>query len=253
MPRQPRQHSATGIYHVMLRGVNRQRLFEDNDDYQHFLDCLAHAQRHSGVTLFAYVMMSNHVHLLVEEGWESVSVTVKRLAVRYAGWFNRKYDRVGHLFQDRFVSKVVDDDGYFLMVLLYIHLNPVVAGLCARPDQYAWSSRRTFGHPGCLVDMDRLEEIVPMEAVIRGEAQPEAVGSMDVMAYEEETGRLTDAQVWDVVAERSGVATGSDFQRLPKERQRDVVRLLRSRQVPIRQISRVTGVNRNLVFRWGSM
>jgi len=237
----------------MLRGINRQRIFEEPADYQRFLGCLAQVQEDSDMTIFAYALMSNHVHLLIEEGWEKVSVTIKRLAVRYAGWFNKKYDRVGHLFQDRFVSRAVDDDGYFLMALLYIHFNPVVGGLCARPDQYLWSSRRTLGQSESLVDVDRLEQIVPMKTVVEeeGRYEPAKVDPRDVLIYPEEPRHVGDAEAWSLVSQVSGVASGAEFQRLSVEEQERAVRAVRAQCVSIRQLSRLTGLSRYLISRWG--
>jgi len=254
MARQPRRRSETGIYHIMLRGINRQRIFEEPADYQHFLGCLERVQEDSGAIIYAYALMSNHVHLLIGEGREALSITVKRLAVRYAGWFNRKYDRVGHLFQDRFASRPVNDDGYFLMALMYIHFNPVTGGLCSHPDQYLWSSRRMLGRPGSLVDLASLERIVPLEVILQeeGRYEPARVDPRDVLTYPEENRHVSDPEAWNLITHESGAASGTDFQRLPAEEQEQVVRRVRSQRVSIRQLSRLTGLNRGLICRWGS-
>jgi len=253
MARQPRRRSETGIYHIMLRGINRQRIFEEYADYQYFLECLERVQEDSGAIIYAYALMSNHVHLLIGEGREALSITMKRLTVRYAGWFNRKYDRVGHLFQDRFASRPVNDDGYFLMALMYIHFNPVVGGLCEHPEQYLWSSRRTLGRPGSLVDLASLERIVPLADVLREEGRYEPAKSdpHDVLAYPEESGHLHDTEVWNMISQESGAGSGAEFQHLPIELQERVVRMVRSQRASIRQISRLTGLNRGTICRWG--
>ena len=110
MPRQPRQTSGTEIYHVMMRGINRQNIFEDQEDYVRFLtfmqqmleplDDLGNRQPPL-CTFYAYCLMSNHVHLLIKTHHEDIGATIKHLAVMYAFYFNRKYSRAGHLFQDR--------------------------------------------------------------------------------------------------------------------------------------------------------
>ena len=252
MPRRPRQASSTGIYHIMVRGVNRQHIFDQPADYEFFIDCLRKTLELSGASVYSYCLMSNHVHLLLEEGREPVSVTMKRLGVRYAGWFNRKYDRVGHLFQDRYTSKAVTDDAYFLTVLTYIHFNPVKAGLCTRPEEYRWSSRPTLGQPSSIVDVDRLKELVRLEAMSQVEEthNPEET-SQDVLAYEETPPRRTDDDVRQEILEMTGTDSVSSFQCLQAGRQTEVVRRLRSRGVPIRQVSRVTGLNSTLVFKLG--
>ncbi len=103
--------SGTGIYHVMLRGINRQDIFEEQEDYQQFLirlqnlvDPIDDNGEHipSYFHVYAYCLMSNHVHLLLRERTESISISLKRLTVSYAAYYNKRYQRVGHLFQDRY-------------------------------------------------------------------------------------------------------------------------------------------------------
>ena len=134
MPRQSRQPSGTGIYHVMLRGINRQDIFEEQEDYQQFLirlqnlvDPIDDNGEHipSYFHVYAYCLMSNHVHLLLCERTESISISLKRLTVSYAAYYNKRYQRVGHLFQDRFKSEPVNDIEYFVTLLRYVHQNHV--------------------------------------------------------------------------------------------------------------------------------
>ena len=149
MSRKPRVLSQTGIYHVMLRGVNRQPIFEQEDDYQKFVFIL-----HDMVSpkdefkrpmpprcaIYAYCLMPNHVHLLIQEKEESIAEVMKKVATRYAMYFNYKYEHYGHLFQDRFKSEPVNDEAYFLTFLQYIHQNPVAGRLCRQIEDYGWSS-----------------------------------------------------------------------------------------------------------------
>lgn len=149
MPRQPRQTSGTEIYHVMMRGINRQNIFEDQEDYVRFLtfmqqmleplDDLGNRQPPL-CTFYAYCLMSNHVHLLIKTHHEHIGATIKHLAVVYAMYFNHKYSRAGHLFQDRFKSEPVNDMAYFTTLLRYIHQNPLKAGIVQNVSDYAWSS-----------------------------------------------------------------------------------------------------------------
>ena len=138
MVRQLRKQSATGIHHVMLRGINRQRIFEDSEDYRmfiHYLYKIAKPKTDSGqplpayATFYAYCLMDNHVHLLIREGSEPLSSSIKRIAAAYARYYNTKYEHYGHLFQDRFKSEPVNDEAYFFTLFRYIHQNPVAAGL----------------------------------------------------------------------------------------------------------------------------
>ena len=102
MPRKPRQLSSTGIYHVILRSVNQHIIFEEISDYQKFLYILSDCKSYFDVSIYAYCLMDNHIHLLLKEGEEDISVTMKRLEISYVQWYNKKYDRTGPLFQNRY-------------------------------------------------------------------------------------------------------------------------------------------------------
>ena len=140
MARQARQKSISGIYHIILRGINRQVIFEDCDDKLKFLECLSYYRKACDYTVYGYCLMDNHVHLLIRESNEEIVSIMKRICVRYVAWYNRKYDRCGHLFQDRFKSEIVEDDAYLLVVLRYIHQNPLKVGLVHSLSDYRDSS-----------------------------------------------------------------------------------------------------------------
>ena len=149
MPRTARPIATSGIYHIMLRGINRQDIFTDDTDRQRFLQLLEQLpQDYTPIgerlpdtcTLYAYCLMSNHVHLLYRQGTEEVDQSMKRLEVSYAQYFNKKYGRTGHFFQDRFKSEPCEDFSYFLTLLRYIHQNPIKAGITHFAEEYPWSS-----------------------------------------------------------------------------------------------------------------
>ena len=125
MPRVAREKSKTGIYHIILRAVNRQIIFEEDEDAIKFLETLERYKETSGYEIYAYCLMGNHVHILLKEGKEDLGVTMRRIGASYVYWYNWKYERVGHLFQDRYKSEVVETEKYLLAVLRYIHQNPL--------------------------------------------------------------------------------------------------------------------------------
>ena len=144
MPRTPRLKSQSGIYHIMLRGINQQIIFEDDEDYIKFIDTLKSYKAISGYEVFAYCLMSNHVHILLKVGKEDLDVIMKRIAGSYVYWYNWKYYRKGHLFQDRFKSEPIDDNEYFFTVLRYIHRNPLKAGITEKIDEYKYCSYNEY-------------------------------------------------------------------------------------------------------------
>jgi REP element-mobilizing transposase RayT len=119
----------------MIRGINRQAIFEDDEDRIRFIDTLREYKDISKYEIYGYCLMDNHIHLLIKEIDESISLIIKRISSSYVHWYNTKYERLGHLFQERFRSEVVEDDGYFLTVLRYIHQNPVKAKIAENVGQ----------------------------------------------------------------------------------------------------------------------
>ena len=140
MPRQRRKLSKTGIYHVMLRGNERKSLFPEEEDYRKFLQVLTHKKRDDSFLLYAYCLMSNHIHLLIREKRQNISQIMKRINIAYAYYFNKKYNRVGHVFQDRFKSESIEEENYLLSVIRYIHHDPLQAKMVSDPIFYPWSS-----------------------------------------------------------------------------------------------------------------
>ena len=114
MPRGPRVKSISGIYHVMLRGANRQEIFHDDIDCMRFLEIIEKYKKVSGMKVYAWCLMNNHVHLLLKEGIEDLSITMKRIGVSYVTYYNLKYNTSGHLFQDRFRSENVESNVIFI-------------------------------------------------------------------------------------------------------------------------------------------
>lgn len=128
----------------MLRGINREMFFLDADDYSMFLKALIDSNRECSFELYCYCLMGNHIHLLIKPVSEELSIVMKRICCRFVYRYNRKYHRIGPLFQDRFKSEPVESEEYFKTVLRYIIHNPVKAGLTSEPDGYIWSSHRAL-------------------------------------------------------------------------------------------------------------
>ena len=159
MARTARTVGDSGIYHVMLRGINRQRIFEDDEDRDRFLEILKKSREKDGFDLIAWCLMPNHVHLLIKENEVKLGTIFRRIGASYVYWYNGKYERTGHLFQDRYKSEPVEDDAFFLTVIRYIHRNPVKAGLCERPEEYEYSSLKKYFEEDGLHDSGMVREM----------------------------------------------------------------------------------------------
>ena len=145
MPRRAREKSATGIYHIMLRGIDKRDVFLDDEDRMQFIENIIKAKQVGKFELYGYCLMDNHIHMLINEG-EPIGITIKRITVGYVGWHNRKYERTGHLFQNRYTSEPVETESYLLTVLRYIHQNPVKARIVKKVEDYQWSSYYQYYH-----------------------------------------------------------------------------------------------------------
>jgi REP element-mobilizing transposase RayT len=132
------------FYHVLSRGNERKEIFRDEKDYLRFLDTLGRMVDRFKLEAHAYVLMRNHFHLLVQTKEANLSRAIQWLGVSYSVWFNRRHQRSGHLFQGRFKNFLIEDDRYFTAMCLYIHGNPLRAGMVKRLSEYRWSSYQVY-------------------------------------------------------------------------------------------------------------
>jgi REP element-mobilizing transposase RayT len=136
MPRKPRIEITGGLYHIITRGNNRRPISRSNDDYLKFLAFLQSQKARRPFYLYAYCLMPNHVHLLAEMLDEPISRVMHGLLTGYSQFYNRKYRKVGHLFQGRYKAILCQTDRYLDELVRYIHLNPVRAKMAARPEEF---------------------------------------------------------------------------------------------------------------------
>ncbi len=162
MPRKPRIEFSGAFYHVIARGNQRQRIFKEESDHRKYLQILAIYKNRYRYYLYAYVLMGNHVHLLLETQDAPLSRILQGINQTYTMYFNKKYRTVGHLFQGRYKAILCDRDNYLLALLKYIHHNPLRAKIAERLDSYPWSSHPAYigkSNPLGLVDTDQVLRI----------------------------------------------------------------------------------------------
>ena len=246
MPRTARVKSRTGVYHVMLRGVNQQQIFFDEEDYLHFTDLLGRYKRTCGFRLYAYCLMGNHVHLLMKTGAEPLGDFFKRLICSYVFWYNSKYERVGHLFQNRFRSEPVDSKEYFLTVLRYILRNPVNAGLCRFPQEYIHSSAREYfdAVPGIsdVTQVFRMANYKFLRNFILENNEDQCLELRRTSVK-----RITDKAAKELIYQEFGSyspMTGKDYERQALD---ESIRKILKEGVSIRQLSRLTGISKKVI------
>lgn len=254
MSRKNRTPSSSGIYHVMLRSVNQQIIFEEDADYQKFLFILSDCKEKHDIDIYAYCLMNNHIHLLVRADLEELAIFFRRFGSRFVHWYNAKYQRYGHLFQDRFHSKPVEDERYYLATLIYIHNNPVKAGICRVPSEYRWSSNNAFyGAKDPLINLDfSIQIATSIKELQRLFATSEDHFDLNDDAdyeYAEAKSYVTDEDAIEMFKSLTGYSSTFDITSIPKATRDEIVRTLKDNNLSTKQISRLLGISIRTVNR----
>ena len=248
VPRQARKISNSGVYHVIMRGINQQQIFEDDEDYTKFLQVLSDCKEISEFKLFAYCLMSNHIHLLIKPEKEALEQIFKRIGSRFVYWYNIKYKRQGHLFQDRFKSEPVESDSYFLTALRYIHQNPIKAGICSKVDSYRFSSFSEYINDGKLIDNEFTYSLISSTHFLEFNAEINDEKCLDI--EEKHKIRVTDEEAKVIIQKCSKCKTISEFQELDTKTRDNFITIFIEKGLSIRQISRLTGTSFGIVRKF---
>ena len=233
----------------MMRGINRQVIFQSDADRRHFITILGECKEISGFKLHAFCLMPNHLHLLLEPaGDEPLEIIFKRIGSRYAVWYNRKYQRVGHLFQDRFRSENVETDRYYMTVLRYILQNPMKAGMESKPGTYRWSSYLAYEKGGGqLTDTAYAEKMFGgREALIDFVNQANDDEALDDT---ETHWRMTDEEAEEVFREITGCASPEEIRQLDKPFRKQHVQELYLAGLSVNQIAQYTDMPKSSISR----
>lgn len=251
MPRKPREKSSTGIYHVMVRGVNGQDIFHDDKDRQKYISIIDKYKEICRFELYGYCLMSNHVHLLIRENEQTVSQIMRRLGTSYAYWHNQKYGRSGHLFQGRFKSETVEDDRYLLVALRYIHQNPTKAGLVKAPGNYKWGSYLEYVNKENtltdvhfvlnILDSDRNKAVKIFKDFMLQENEDRCLG------IAAKAKRPSDGEIRELITQCLRSDNIYLLQQLDKAKRNKILRNVKERNASIRQLARITGLGRKIV------
>jgi len=195
MARKPRIEYEGAFFHVITRGNQRQRLFKGDDDFQKYISLLAFYKERYKYSLYAYALMSNHVHLLIETRQIPPSKILQGINQSYTMYFNRKYKTVGHLFQGRYKAILCDKDAYLLSLIKYIHLNPVKAKIAKAAGGYRWSSHRSY-------DKQQKNNIVDTDPVLRMFSENKSQARKLYMAYMDDGIEVKKEDMYKTVSQR---------------------------------------------------
>ncbi|MBI5049029.1 MAG: transposase [Deltaproteobacteria bacterium] len=196
MARKPRIEFNGAFYHVITRGNQQQKTFKERDDFQKYMEILSSYKQKYNFLVYAHILMSNHVHLLIETVQTPLSKILQGINQSYTMYFNRKYKTSGHLFQGRYKAILCDRDEYLLVLIKYIHHNPVRAKMVERPDEYEWSSYRHY------VQRQEQAGIVDTEHVLRMFSEDKTTARKLFRAYISERAGMTGDEIYRTVDQR---------------------------------------------------
>jgi hypothetical protein len=194
--------------------------------------------------------MPNHVHLLIQEKAEGLAAVLRDVASRFARYYNDKYGHFGHLFQDRYKSEPVNDAGYFLILIRYIHQNPIAGGLCDNVESYEWSSWREFtGNPRRVSSICAVGAVLqrfPLED-LREQVNTPLSKALKVMDYDSRNGGVSEEVVRAFLSSNYGLNRAADLALYEKSRRNEILKAAKDFGASIRLLSRITSLGYSIV------
>ena len=256
MPRAPRTFSESKVYHIILKGIDNQDIFYDNEDRFVFLEYISKSQKRYPYRVYAYCLMNNHVHMVIKVDDELLSKSIQSLTIRYAYYFNNKYNREGPFVRNRFKSKKIEDKQYFLEVCRYVHRNPEKANI-EKTENYRWSSYRDYVNINkkSITCTDVLMHYFDnnIQSFINFTLKKEDSSEINNFADFELINKLTDEQLINIIIKKFNIKSSEDIPKYVKDYSNEEV-LKNIKEICSimgtnpRQISRVLRINRNKIY-----
>lgn len=253
MPRMARKVSRTKVYHVIFRGNDKQDIFFDVQDYKKMMKEIVKTKEKYQYEIFAYCLMTNHVHLILYDRNDNISKAMQGLIVSYSSYFGKKYEKVGHLVQGRFFSKNVETREYLIQLCKYIHQNPVKAKI-SKLNEYRWSSYNEYINNSNLVETRMILNIL-------GKTKQEAIKNF-VSIHQKEEEQINDYVEFEIISKLTDIEVKK---RVEKVLELNNIREIKNYNVQIRnakirklkeikgtsksQIARVLGISRKIIER----
>ena len=249
MPRIARQESDTLYYHVMTRGINKEKIFKTDNDKKKILKTLEVKLKDSECELIAYCIMDNHLHLALKAEMDELISLMKKINISYAMYYNKKNDRLGPVFQDRFKSENIHDESYLFGLIRYIHNNPVDANVTRLPDSYKWSSMNEYlKEEPVLIGSDMMDYILgefgSRDSFREFHDREEELGFLEIKEHEK---IRQDKRVEGIIRsffKEKGVVDSKDI----KEKDELIIRLI-DEGLPYRNIAELTNSSLNSVYQ----
>ena len=242
MPRKPREFSETNIYHIILRGNDKTDIFYEDQDRYVFLERVEETKKKFNYEIFSYCLMNNHIHMIIRVKNNFLSKAIQSLAVRYSAYFNKKFNRTGHLFQNRFFSKKVENLNYFLTVCKYIHRNPEKANI-AKTENYKWSSYKEYVGKEKIINKnvlmhyfgDSIEEFKNYTLINDDKEQLYNFAEFELIK------KLSEEDVRNLIIQKFSLKNASDVSLLEKDKRDEILMSLKElKGTSLAQIARIT-------------
>ncbi len=247
---QRRIPSELDIYHVVARGTGKQLIFECDEDRNKFLSFFEHALSANKTEALAWCLMGNHVHLLLQAPLEQIAECMRYLCREYALYFNERYGRSGHLFQERYLSEPVTDEVYLMLVTRYIHFNPESAGICDF-DTYEWSSYQEYLGEARYCKTEPILSLFGTveEFMAFHDSRQDIEGFLEIGNRRSITRAMPDEIAIGIAKSVLGGVKLGDIKALNRHDRNERLRDLRASGLSIRQIERLTGISKNIISR----
>lgn len=253
MSRCARKLSKTGLYHIIFNGIGRQNIFEEPSDYEKLKEIIRRVKEEMRFELYAYCLMTNHVHLFIkEQNAGEISKIMTKILSHYATWFNRKYERIGALFANRYNSEPVEDERYYLSLIRYIHLNPVKAYMVDNPGSYPYSSYNNYvGNFSDITDIDFLLDMLHEDRKNSINQFIELNTVSDGESYEiTDSRKMSSANVRRIIMSMIDGKKPETIKKMEKDARNKLIKMLVSEKgISKSALERATGISRGTIIR----
>lgn len=257
MPRRQRRESNSKIYHVIIKGIDNQDIFYDDQDRSYFLKQILKLKKEFNSEIYSYCLMTNHVHIVIKNEIKFLSKMMQSLMIRYVYYFNTRYDRSGPLVQNRFKSKCVESQRYFLEVCRYVHRNPEKAGI-AKTEKYKWSSYNEYiGNEKIInkkVLMHYFNNYISEFIKYTTRLEVEEMENLYDYAEYEIINRLSDEELIQIIMKKFKICDMNEFANFFKTREKenlenDIKIIKKIKGSCKSQVARVIRVNKRIVSK----
>lgn len=254
MPRQARTQSPTDYYHIVMRGNNREYIFNKDEQKRFFLDPIKSQEEDNLIDIVAYCIMDNHVHIVVKAGILDLTKAIKSINIKYAMKYNQQRDRIGHVFQDRYKSETIKDDKYLLQVIRYIHNNPIKAKMVKSIDDYNWSSYNEYINQNTIIESQQKQFILGyfsnnINHFIEFHKQKDDNEYLEIKE-DQEIYRLEHAQeIISTYFKEKGITEAKEVTKNLVYLEGIVQELLKHSKLSHRQIASILGISKSIVHK----